>query len=46
LESGVEIRSEPLDLKSDAADFVRRWLDALAAARTETSDAIEGEPGE
>ena len=31
LENGVETRSEPLDLKSDAADFVRRWLEAPAA---------------
>jgi hypothetical protein len=31
LENGVEARSEPLDLKSDAAGFVRRWLDAPEA---------------
>jgi hypothetical protein len=31
LENGVETRSEPLDLKSDAGDFVRRWLETPAA---------------
>jgi hypothetical protein len=31
LENGVETRSEPLDLQSDAAEFVRRWLEAPAA---------------
>jgi hypothetical protein len=31
LENGVEARSEPLDLRGDAAEFVRRWLDAPAA---------------
>ena len=28
LENGAETRSEPLDLKSDPAEFVRRWLEA------------------
>jgi hypothetical protein len=31
LEDGVESRSEPLDLKTDPADFVGRWLDAGSA---------------
>ena len=31
LENGAETRSEPLDLKSDPADFVRRWLESPAA---------------
>ena len=31
LENGVETRSEPLDFEGDAADLVRRWLDAPAA---------------
>jgi hypothetical protein len=31
LENAVESRSEPLDLKSDPADFVRRWLEAGSA---------------
>ena len=31
LENGVETRSEPLDLKSDAAELVRRWLERPAA---------------
>jgi hypothetical protein len=31
LENGVETRSEPLDLKGDAAEFVRGWLDTPAA---------------
>jgi len=31
LEHGVETRSEPLDLRGDAADLVRRWLDAPPA---------------
>jgi hypothetical protein len=32
LENGAETRSEPLDLKSDAGEFVRRWLDSVSAA--------------
>jgi hypothetical protein len=28
LENGVETRNEPLDLRSDAAELVRRWLTA------------------
>lgn len=28
LENGVEARVEPLDLKGDPAEFVRRWLEA------------------
>ena len=31
LENGMETHSEPVDLKSDAADLVRRWLEAPAA---------------
>jgi hypothetical protein len=31
LENGVEARSEPLDLQSDPAELVRRWLDAPTA---------------
>jgi hypothetical protein len=31
LENGVETRNEPLDLQSDAAELVRRWLDTPAA---------------
>jgi hypothetical protein len=31
LENGVESRTEPVDLQGDAADFVRRWLEAPAA---------------
>ena len=31
LENGVEMRSGPLDFEGDAADLVRRWLDAPAA---------------
>ena len=31
LENGVETRTEELDLQSDAAEFVRQWLDAPAA---------------
>jgi hypothetical protein len=31
LENGVETRGEPLDLQGDAAELVRRWLDAPAA---------------
>jgi hypothetical protein len=29
LENGAETRSEPLDLKSDAGEFVRRWLQSI-----------------
>jgi hypothetical protein len=29
LENGAETRIEPLDLKSDAGEFVRRWLEAI-----------------
>jgi hypothetical protein len=32
LENGVETRSESLDLGSDAAGFVRRWLESMPAA--------------
>ena len=31
LENGAETHSEPMDLRSDAADLVRRWLGAPAA---------------
>jgi len=31
LHNGAETRSEPLDLKSDAGEFVRRWLESVAA---------------
>jgi hypothetical protein len=32
LENGVETRRESLDLGSDAAEFVRRWLESMPAA--------------
>ena len=32
LENGVEARSEPLDLKADAGEFMRRWLETVAVA--------------
>jgi hypothetical protein len=31
LENGVETRREPLDLKTDAGELVRRWLETPAA---------------
>ena len=31
LENGAEVRTEPLDLKGDPAEFVRRWLESAAA---------------
>jgi hypothetical protein len=32
LENGAETRSDPLDLKANAGEFVRRWLETLAVA--------------
>ena len=29
IENGAETRTEPVDLKGDAGDFVRRWLETL-----------------
>jgi hypothetical protein len=34
LEGGAETRSEPLDLKSDAGEFLRRWLEPPIEDRT------------
>jgi hypothetical protein len=31
LANGAETRSEPLDLQSDAGEFVRRWLESVTA---------------
>jgi hypothetical protein len=45
LESGAETRSEPLDLKSDAGEFVRRWLDSVIAALPARSSEDAGDAG-
>jgi hypothetical protein len=41
LENGTELRSQPLDLKSDAADFIRRWLEAIKQSEPAPAPTIE-----
>ena len=43
LENGTETRVEPLDLKSDAASFVRRWLETAVQQPREEPPAWEEE---
>ncbi len=42
LENGAETRSEPLDLKSDAGEFVRRWLQSILESVTAESSPARG----
>ena len=41
IEDGTELRTQPLDLKGDAGDFIRRWLEAIKQSEPAPGPPVE-----